>query len=286
MILDQVSAIITGANQGLGLEIARHFVREGASVAICARDELKLVAAAVELRELATGTQKIVARRCNVSDEADVNAFVAHAIGSLTSVQVLVNNAGIYGPKGGTETVDLAEWRRAIDINLFGTLLPSRAIIPHLKAQKRGKIINLSGGGATSPLPFISAYAASKAAVVRLTETLAEELREERIDVNAMAPGALNTRLLDEILDAGPGTVGRAFYEKALKQKQTGGAALERGAALCVWLASAASDGITGRLLSAQWDPWEDLARHRDDLAKTDIYTLRRIVPEDRGLRW
>ncbi|HEX5000045.1 MAG TPA: SDR family oxidoreductase, partial [Terriglobia bacterium] len=149
-----------------------------------------------------------------------------------------------------------------------------------------GKIIQLSGGGATNPLPRISAYAASKAAVVRLAETLAEELRDSHVDVNAIAPGALNTRLLDEVLEAGPAKVGARFYERSLQQKREGGAPLYRGADLAVFLASAASDGITGKLLSAVWDPWERLAEHADELRSTDIYTLRRIVPKDRGATW
>lgn len=286
MKLSGLNAIITGASQGLGLEIARHFVREGAGVALCARDAGRLNTATAELRAIAPSGQKIVAAPCDVSDPAAVNAFAAAAIKSLGSVQVLVNNAGIYGPKGPTESVNFEEWKRALEINLFGVLLPCRALIPHLKAQGRGKIINLSGGGATAPMPNLSAYAASKAAVVRLTETLAEELRANKIDVNAVAPGALNTRLLDEVLEAGPQSVGQGFYDRALKQKASGGAPLDLGAGLCVWLASPASDGITGKLLSAQWDPWKDLAAKRDVLVKSDIYTLRRIVPEDRGQKW
>ena len=286
MKLHRLNTIITGASQGLGLEIARHFVREGAHVAFCARDAARLEAAAAELRSLARPGQKIVAGRCDVSDPAAVTAFAEIVIKSLGSPHVLVNNAGIYGPKGPTESVDLGEWKRAIEINLLGVLLPCRALIPHFKTQGRGKIINLSGGGATAPMPNISAYAASKAAVVRLTETLAEELRSHKVDVNSVAPGALNTRLLDELLQAGPQAVGEAFYQKALKQKESGGASLDIGAEICVWLASAASDGITGKLLSAQWDPWTDLASKRDVLAKSDIYTLRRIVPEDRGQKW
>jgi 3-oxoacyl-[acyl-carrier protein] reductase len=121
---------------------------------------------------------------------------------------------------------------------------------------------------------------------VRFAETLAEEVRADQIDVNAIAPGALNTRLLDEVLAAGPDKVGQSFYERALRQKEQGGAPLERGAALAVFLGSAASDGITGKLISAIWDPWEDFGQHLDDLKKTDIYTLRRIVPKDRGLQW
>jgi NAD(P)-dependent dehydrogenase (short-subunit alcohol dehydrogenase family) len=158
--------------------------------------------------------------------------------------------------------------------------------LPIFRRQAYGKIVNLSGGGATSPMPRISAYAASKAAVVRLTETLAEETMDCGIDVNAVAPGALNTRLLDEVLTAGPESVGASFYARAVKQREQGGAPLEKGTDLCVYLLSAASDGITGRLISAVWDPWQDLGSHLEELRKTDIYTLRRIVPADRNLKW
>jgi 3-oxoacyl-[acyl-carrier protein] reductase len=155
-----------------------------------------------------------------------------------------------------------------------------------MKAQRRGKIIILSGGGATKPLPNLSAYAASKAAIVRFGETLAEETREFGIQVNSIAPGALNTRLLREVLDAGPEKMGHRFYEQMEKQEREGGTPLSRGAALCVFLASSASDAITGRLIAAVWDPWETLDTKADELGSTDIYTLRRIIPEDRGRKW
>jgi 3-oxoacyl-[acyl-carrier protein] reductase len=215
-----------------------------------------------------------------------VNALVAYTLQELGSLDALVLNAGVYGPMGDTESVSLDEWRRALDINLFGVLLPCRAVIPYFKKVARGKIVILSGGGATNPLPQISAYAASKAAVVRLMETLAVELQKYNVDVNAIAPGALATRLVDEVLAAGPEKVGAAFYEKNKVWKEKGAVPLELGANLAVYLASAESNGITGKLISAQWDPWQTLQEHREELAKSDIYCLRRIVPEDRGKKW
>jgi 3-oxoacyl-[acyl-carrier protein] reductase len=182
--------------------------------------------------------------------------------------------------------VDWREWVRAIEINLYGSVLPIRAVLPHFKARRRGKIVQVSGGGATTPLPRISAYAAAKAAVVRLAESVAQEVAEFGIDVNAIAPGALDTRLLDEVLAAGPGRVGRAFYDRMVQFKAGGATPLEVGAALAVFLGSPQSDGITGRLISAPWDPWRDLPSHRDELARSDVYTLRRIVPRDRGMSW
>ena len=279
------NAIITGASQGLGKAIAEHFIRAGANVVLCARSKSDLASAQRELAKMAP-RRKVLAHVCDVSNEAQVNDVVDFALGELGSIEVLVANAGVYGPMGPTESVDLNEWRQALDINLFGVLLPARALIPHFKKAKAGKIVVLSGGGATNPLPNISCYAASKAAAVRLMETLAEELREFHVDVNAVAPGALKTRLVAQVLAAGPEKVGKAFFAKNKKWSEEGATPLELGAGLCVYLASKESDGITGKLFSAQWDPWRTMHEHRDELAKSDIYCLRRIVPEDRGKKW
>lgn len=284
--LEGRAAVITGANQGLGRAIARAFVEAGASLFLCARDEEKLLEAQSQLRGLCRPGQRVEAMRADVSQAEDVKRVVSRAVEAFPQIHILVNNAGVYGPKGRIEEADWGEWARAVEINLFGSILMARALLPHFRRNNYGKIVQLSGGGATAPLPFLSAYAASKAGIVRFAETLAEEVREFGIDVNCIAPGALNTRLLDEVLEAGPEKVGRAFYERSLKQKREGGAPLERGAELTVFLASAASDGITGKLISAIWDPWEKFPEHLDELRKTDVYTLRRIVPKDRGMDW
>jgi NAD(P)-dependent dehydrogenase (short-subunit alcohol dehydrogenase family) len=280
------NALITGASQGLGLAIAKAYAKAGAGVIICARDGEALDRAHKQIAELASAGQAIYSQIADVSNSDDVDRLMDFSRRVFPSLHVLVNNAGIYGPKGFIEDVDWQEWVRAIEINLYGSILMCRAVLPQFKAQKYGKIIQLSGGGATNPLPRISAYAASKAAIVRFAETLAEEVREYRIDVNSIAPGALNTRLLDEVLAAGPEKVGKGFYERAIKQKDQGGAPLDKGAELSVFLASSASDGITGKLISAVWDPWQKLEEHRAELEKSDVYTLRRIVPEDRGFNF
>ncbi len=284
--LEGRTAIITGASQGLGLAIARAYVKAGASVLLCARDERLLQEAREEVSKLAQPEQMVLARLADVSNREHVENLLNQALSSFAQLHILVNNAGVYGPKGPVEEVPWEEWVRALEINLLGSVLMCRAVLPHFKAHKYGKIIQLSGGGATNPLPRISAYAVSKAAVVRFAETLAEEARKDGIDVNSIAPGALNTRLLDEVLAAGPEKVGKDFYERALKQKAQGGAPLEKGAELAVFLGSVASDGITGKLISALWDPWERLTDYLQELRQTDVYTLRRIVPQDRSLKW
>ncbi|MBJ7339121.1 SDR family oxidoreductase [Mycolicibacterium sp.] len=286
MRLDGLAAVVTGGSQGFGLAVAEAFLTEGADVLVCARGEDELDSAVASLTQKADANRKIASVVADVSRPEHAERVVRTAVDAFGRVDVLVNNAGVYGPMGVIEDVDWGDWTRAIEINLMGTVLPCRAVLPHMKRAGRGTIINLSGGGATAPLPRMSAYAASKAAVVRFTETLAEELRDDGIDVNAVAPGALNTRLLDEVLEAGPARVGFEFYEKSLQQKKNGGASLGKGAALCVFLASEASKGLTGKLISALWDPWENLPARVSELATNDVYTLRRIVPKDRGQEW
>ena len=285
-VLSGKVAIITGANQGFGLEVARKFVLAGADVMLCARNADLLREAQDDLIKSVESTQKILAKACDVSVEADVQTLVTETISQLSGCHILVNNAGIYGPKGEIEAVDWTEWTKTIEINVYGSILMCRAILPHFKAQGYGKVIQLSGGGATNPIPRISAYAVSKAAIVRFAETLAEEVRGTGIDVNAIAPGALNTRMLDEVLEAGPEKVGKDFYERSLKQKDSGGIPLSRGADLALFLASSASNGITGKLISAVWDDWEHWPEHLDELSTSDVYTLRRIVGRDRGFAW
>lgn len=284
MKLQDKRAVITGASQGLGRTIAETFLREGASILICARNAEALDRAYSSFHAFAPG--RVHAMVCNVGVEADLEELARQAELRLGGADILVANAGIYGPKGAFEDVEWAKWLEAIQVNLIGTAYCCRVFIPLLKKAPRGKIVILSGGGATKPLPFLSAYAASKAGIVRLGETLAEELKPFGVDVNLIAPGALNTRLLDEVIDAGPGKVGEHFYTAALKQRDGGGTPLEFGANLCVHLVSPAGDGVTGRLISAQWDPWQRIQELREELMASDIYTLRRIVPAERGKDW
>lgn len=286
MLLKDRVAIISGGGQGLGAEIAAHYVAEGASVLLCGRDRAKLDKVVQGLQARASAGQVIVARRADVAVKADVDAVADEARSRWGRIDVLVNNAGLYGPMGLTHEVDWDAWVHALHVNLLGVVAFCRAVTPTMIAQGYGKIVNVSGGGATNPLPRLTCYAASKAAVVRFTESLALELQPHAIDVNAIAPGALVTQMMDELLAAGPGAVGQAFYDRMAKIAKDGGTPLHVGASLAVYLGSAESDGITGRLISASWDPWRTLKERRDALAGSDIYTLRRIVPADRGQDW
>jgi NAD(P)-dependent dehydrogenase (short-subunit alcohol dehydrogenase family) len=281
------SALITGGTRGLGLEIARSYLQAGAlGVCICGRDPETLAGARGELEELAGADQRVVAVAADVSRPEDVERLLSSTVSELGELTILVSNAGVYGPKDMIDQADWSEWVHAVEINLFGSVLPIRAALTRFVPRGYGKIVQLAGAGGGG-LQGLSAYAASKAAVVRFVETLADELRERKLEigVNAIAPGALNTRMLDEVLAAGPKRVGSDFYRRAVQQERSGGVPLRRAAELAVFLGSAASDGISGKLLSAVWDPWSELPERRDEL-ESDIYTLRRIVPRDRGLDW
>jgi 3-oxoacyl-[acyl-carrier protein] reductase len=279
-------AIITGASQGLGEAMTEEFVRQGASVLLCARSVPKLEALKERLSPGLAAGQSIVVTKADVAVSQDVDRMVQLALERFPHVDALVNNAGVYGPMGEIDEVDWQEWVDAITINLMGTVYPCRAILPHFRARKYGKIVNLSGGGATNPLPRISSYAASKAAVVRFTETLALELEPFHVDVNAVAPGALATQMMGQAIAAGPEKVGEEFHARMVKLHAEGGTPLSKGATLCAYLASADSDGISGKLVSAVWDPWAEFQTHAAELKGSDIYTLRRIVPKDRGKDW
>jgi NAD(P)-dependent dehydrogenase (short-subunit alcohol dehydrogenase family) len=278
--------LVTGGNSGIGKVVARACVAAGADVAICGRSAASLEAAKTELQAIAWDQQRVSAIAADVSDPKAVTRLVSTVTTQIPSLSGLVNAAGILGPKGDLDEVDLDDWIATIQVNLIGTMLLCRAVLPHFRTHGHGRIVNFSGGGATSPRPRFSAYAASKAAVVRLTENLAQELEGTGIFVNAMAPGAVNTRMLEEVLEAGPEKVGESAYKDALKQKASGGIPAEKAAALCVMLLAEDSAGVNGRLISAVWDPWASLAERKEDLARSDIYTLRRIVPADRGLNW
>jgi NAD(P)-dependent dehydrogenase (short-subunit alcohol dehydrogenase family) len=279
-------ALITGASQGLGAEIARQYAVNGASVLLCARSADKLAEQADALTPLLAPGARVLTVTGDVGERADVEAIFAKLGAEFPRLDILVNNAGIYGPMGKIEDVDMDEWVDAIRINLLGLVYVSRAAMPIFRAQRYGKIVNISGGGAANPMPAITAYAASKAGVVRFTESLALECQDDHIDVNAIAPGALATRMMDQLLDAGPEKVGQKFYDRMKKIAGEGGTPLDIGGALCVFLGSAESDGITGKLIAAQWDRWEDWPKHIDELNSSDAYTLRRITGRDRNIDW
>jgi 3-oxoacyl-[acyl-carrier protein] reductase len=251
------------------------FARQGADLALVARTESELEETAQMIR--AAG-HRVVAVTADVSHREYVERAVSQALETFDRVDVLVNNAGVQPPIGPLWQNDADEWMRAVAVNLFGPMLCIKAVLPGMMERKRGKIVNLSGGGATGPRPNFGAYAASKAALVRLTETLAMELAPYNIQINALAPGAINTRMLDQVLAAGE--LAGAELAQAQRRTERGGTSIERAAQLAVFLASADSDGLTGKLVAAPHDDWQTWNAARiAALNESPWYTLRRIDP-------
>jgi 3-oxoacyl-[acyl-carrier protein] reductase len=249
-------------------------------------DDLAKAAAEVKETSLKPG-QRILYAPADVSNPEDVAKLAGEVLAEFRNLTVLVSNAGVYGTMGRIEDVDWKEFAKALEINLLGPILFARALVPHFRRQGYGKIIQLSGGGATNPLPRLESYAASKAAVVRFMESLALDLAGCRVDVNSIAPGLLDTRMLDQILEAGPEAVGEAYYRRMLEARENDKCVnLEVPTKLCLFLASKESDGITGKLISAVWDDYEDWPNHLDQLNDSDLYTLRRITGRDRNSGW
>jgi len=276
MKLKNKIAIITGGSGDIGRAVARALLKEGASVMLAARKEASLEAAKTELATLGT----VETCRCDVAETERVKSLVDKTVERFGRVDIVVNAAGTYGPIGRSEEVDFDVWKQAFGVNTFGTFDVIRRVIPLMKKQGRGKIINFSGGG-DGPLPRISGYSASKFAVIRLTETLAAEHKDDHIDINVIAPGAVITKLFEEGLAAGKEALGDETYAKLLKQKEEGGVPAEKAAALCVYLASDDSNGLTGKFLSAVWDKWQEFDSDKiKALMASDALTARRKKDE------
>jgi NAD(P)-dependent dehydrogenase (short-subunit alcohol dehydrogenase family) len=275
-------ALVTGGSQGIGKAIVERLLREGARVAFCGRSTEALVASRDELSVI---SPEVLALSADVTSETEIQKLVAATLDRFSQIDILVNNAGVYGPIGPAWENDSTEWRETVMTNLVGAFLVCRAVVPLLIRARRGKIVNISGGGAATPFPRFTAYAASKAALVRFTETLALELKEHNVQVNAVAPGFVVTRLHQQTLEAGE-RAGADFLKKTHEQIAQGGVDPSIPAQLVAFLASDRADRITGKFFSSVWDDWANCGTHLAEIESTDVYTLRRIVPTDRGMNW
>jgi 3-oxoacyl-[acyl-carrier protein] reductase len=267
-------AVVTGGSRGIGLAIARALGAEGAKVAIASRTQRELDATRAVLE--GDGVE-VLARATDVARYTDVKALVDEVEKRWGRVDVLVNNAGVNGAIGRVDECDTSEWKLAFEVNVFGTMHACRAVLPGMRARRSGKIVNLAGGGVGGPgvAPRVSAYAASKAAVVQLTESLARELLDDGIQVNAIAPGAVVTEMTAAVVAAGPEKAGKELYERTVKQRESGGEPPDLAAKLVVWLASDASGALTGKMLSAKWDKVE--AIDAASANRSSLFALRRI---------
>jgi NAD(P)-dependent dehydrogenase (short-subunit alcohol dehydrogenase family) len=188
-------------------------------------------------------------------------------------VQVLIAAAAVQGPIGPFLEGKPKQWWDVLETNVLGVMLACRAVLPQMIERRSGKIIVLSGPGAADPRPNFAPFAASKAAVVRLVETLAEEIREHNVQVNAISPGGTYTSMTDEIIQAGM-NAGTKDLEEAEQVRLTGGASPEKQLQLALFLASERSNHISGKLIQVN-DDWKRLEH---DNMHPAAYTLRRVL--------
>ena len=275
MVLKDKIAIVTGGSRGIGRAVVESLARAGCRVIVFSIVSLDLK---VLKDDLLKNGLRIGIKKVDVSNYGQVQKAVSEVVKKFDTIDIIVNAAGVYGPIGLFRDNNIKKWSQTLQVNLMGTVNVTHAVLPIMMRNKTGKIINFSGGGAVNNFPNFSSYATSKAAVVRFTETIAEELKSYNIQINAIAPGAVNTKLLDESLEAGQKAVGDKFYEKIVKQKKEGGDSPQLAVDLILFLISDQSFKLTGKLISAKWDAWKDWKKDEiQRLSDSSEYNLRRI---------
>ncbi|MBS3112370.1 SDR family oxidoreductase [Candidatus Woesearchaeota archaeon] len=281
--IDQKHIIITGGSGGIGKIISHKFLQLGDLVTLISRNIEHLKNTKEEFSKYSKSIHILQADVSNHTHFSKIESFINSKLNK--KVDVLINAAGVYGPIGRLETTKANEWEETFKINVYGTVNMCRLIIPFMKKSNNGTIINFSGGG-DGPFPNFTSYSASKGAIIRFTESLASELIEFGITVNAIAPGAVNTQLLDKVLKTSPDKVGKEFYEKSLIQKSSGGASPEKTAELIALLASGYFGKLSGKILSSIHDDFQKIKTNSSQIINSDIYNLRRIKPTDKDFKW
>jgi NAD(P)-dependent dehydrogenase (short-subunit alcohol dehydrogenase family) len=270
-------ALVTGGGRGIGRAIAVALAQAGASVAVLARSAAQLDELVADITR-AGG--RAVACPADVTDRTAVESAVAAAGQTFGPIDLLVNNAGVGGPVGPLAEADPDEWWRCLEVNLRGPLLCSRAVLPGMLARGSGRIVNVASGAGTRAIPNLSAYVTSKAALLRLTENLAAEVRGAGIRVFAIQPGTVRTAMAEAVLSSEEARRLLPWLAATFERGQD--VPPERAGRLVLLLASGQADALSGRLLAAEWDV-EALLRRGEELAGTDALTLRLVPPPEGG---
>jgi NAD(P)-dependent dehydrogenase (short-subunit alcohol dehydrogenase family) len=271
--LDGRVALITGGGRGIGRAIAMAYAAEGARLTLSARTDAELQDTANAITQrFGAEVQTVIA---DVTDRAQVDNAVARTLERYGVIDVMVNNAGNIGPVGRLWDNDPDDWARTISVHLLGVYYGCRAVIPAMLERGSGRIVNMSGVGG----PNMTAYDVAKVSIVNLTENLALELADTPITVNAISPGSIHTRMWEETRDLAFEIGDMATYERGVQVTSGEGASIERAAELAVFLGSDACGTLSGRLIRAFADRFEDFPANVDAIMESDAYTLRRVDP-------
>jgi 3-oxoacyl-[acyl-carrier protein] reductase len=267
--LKDKGVLITGAGRGIGKRLAIGFAAAGARVGLLARSPAELDLAKLEIEHAGGVALRI---RADVRDTEQLSAAVDRMQVVFGGVQVLVTAAAIQGPISPFHECKMKTWAETLETNVIGVMNTIRAVLPRMIEKRSGKIIVISGGGASYGRPNFSAYAGSKAALARIVESIAEEIRDHNVQINCLLPGGAYTSMTDEILQAGE-RAGQKELEEAHKIRITGGIPAEKQIQLAIFLASEKSNHITGKLIHVT-DDWKKLEHEN---MKHEAYTLRRL---------
>lgn len=261
--------LITGAGRGIGKRLAMGFAAEGARVGLLARSKAEIDLTQLEIEHTGGTALRL---RADVRDLDQVTRAIDFMHARFGEIHIMICAAAIQGPVGPFLENTPTHWIETIQTNLIGVMHCCAAVLPEMTQRRSGKVIAMSGGGSSRPRPNFSAYAAAKAGLARLIETLAEELRDSNVQVNCMSPGGTYTHMTDEILRAGD-KAGRKDEEIAMEVRLTGGVAPQRQMALAKFLASERSNHVSGKLISVE-DDWKKLMH---GATSPEVFTLRRV---------
>jgi NAD(P)-dependent dehydrogenase (short-subunit alcohol dehydrogenase family) len=260
-------AIVTGGGRGIGRTIAQALVKAGARVAVVARSQTEL-AETVSI----IGDDRAMAVVVDVTDRNTVEQMVDEVAHMLGPIDLLVNNAGVYGPVGPVWEVNVDEWWQNINVNLRGIFLTTRTVLPKMIARRSGRIVHIASNAGVRPAPYSTAYRCSKAAVLRFTDCLALEIKDYGISVFAVHPGTVRTAMTEDLLESEAGQKWMPTFQKTFDNKQD--VSSERCAELIVTLASGKADALTGRYIQV-FDDIDDMVLRSKEILHDDLYTLR-----------
>ena len=266
--MSNANVLITGAGRGIGKRLAIGFAAHHARVALLGRSQSELDVTKLEIEDAGGAALRL---RADVRNYDQISAAVERVNGTWGPVNVLIANAGVVGPIGPFVENRPAAWQEVFETNITGVLNSCRAVLPRMIERRSGKLIIIVGRGAASQRPNFASYAASKAALVRFAECVADEVRDHNVQINCMFPGETYTNMTDEILHAGA-RAGADEIESAEHAQRTGGTLSDRQLQLALFLASERSNHVTGKLIYVQ-DDWKKLEH---DNSRPDAFTLRR----------